>query len=176
MIEEYLEEEFLNLTNNEIIDDQLEQAFLTTAIDALNPSNAICVEADSTIKNSILIMQENKVGSLVITKKDKIVGIVTERDLLLKFHLVETINYQDPISRLMTADPVILHDNDPIIYALHNMYVGEFRHIPVMDPTNSIIKMISIKDINQFLLMFYEDIIQNITGEPFRGTIHREGA
>lgn len=176
MIEEYLEEEFLHLTSSEQNVDLLEEAFLTTAINALNPSDAICVDCKLSIRNSILIMQENKVGSLVVTRNNKIFGIITERDLLLKFHLDDNIDYHNPISILMTPDPVVLYMTDPLIYALHNMYVGEFRHIPIIDPTSAVLKIISIKDVNQFLLMFYEDIIQNITGEPFRGIANREGA
>ena len=77
---------------------------------------------------------------------------------------------------VMRADPIALQREDPIIHALHNMQVGGYRHIPIVDREQRPVSVVSIKDVVRFFLSHFADDVHNVTPVPFRGAVPREGA
>ncbi|MBT3984117.1 MAG: CBS domain-containing protein [Bacteriovoracaceae bacterium] len=134
------------------------------------------VEESTTIEAAIKIMQENHFGSLIIIKNGKLSGIVTERDILMKACLKIDNWSKTPVSQIMTADPVSLQATDMIAHVLHNMHVGGFRHIPIVNESGEPISLVSIKDIVSFVIEHFPPEIINVVSHPFRGKSIREGA
>lgn len=142
----------------------------------LSPSRAICLDELATVSQAIEEMQHNKIGSVLITKSGIITGIFTERDVLMKI-IGKVDNWKDEsIRNYMTSDPTCLRMSDAIAYALHNMHFGGFRHVPIVDNNQKPIAIVSIKDINNYLMDYFPNEIDNIMDEPFRGKSIREGA
>ena len=56
-----------------------------------------------------------------------------------------------PISSVMTPKPATLKESAKIAFALHNMDVGGYRHIPVLDENDKLTGVISIRDILAYL-------------------------
>lgn len=77
-------------------------------------------------------MQEHETGCVLVVEKDQLVGILTERDVLLKAAGDKTDLSAVAVKDLMTQDPVILREEDTIAVALHKMSIGGFRHIPLV--------------------------------------------
>jgi predicted transcriptional regulator len=134
------------------------------------------IDVSSTIGDAIKIMQENKVGSVAITKEKKLAGIFTERDVLLKVLGSDKYDMDTNITEVMTKDPVYLLKDDKIAYLMHNMHVGGFRHIPIVDENKEPVTIISIKGVNSFILDFFPESVMNITSRPYRGSSKREDA
>jgi CBS domain-containing protein len=65
-----------------------------------------------------------------VTVDDRLVGIFTDRDAVVKAAGKDLDAYK--VRDFMTADPVVLRHDDPIALAIHKMAVGGFRHIPVI--------------------------------------------
>ena len=83
---------------------------------------------------------------------------------------------KETVKSIMTPNPTSLLGSDMIAYVMNNMHVGGYRHVPIVDENNVPISMISIKDVMSFILEYFPEEIQNITGEPFRGEHLRESA
>ena len=121
-------------------------------------------------------MQQKKIGSVLITKKGKLAGIITERDILNK-----VIGKMDdfktrPVTDAMTPNPLRLMPGDMIAYVMNNMHVGGYRHVPIVNEKDEPISIISIKDVMTFILDYFPEDVTNTVGEPYRGPAHREGA
>ena len=82
----------------------------------------------------------------MIIEGDTLTGIFSERDVLYKLvgkkHLLHTIQTK----KVMTPRPVTLNLDDSIRFALHQMSVGGFRHIPIVSP-NQPQRIISARDV-----------------------------
>jgi len=83
------------------------------------------------VREAISAMQAAGVGSVLVTKDGRLVGIFTERDALLKVAGAAQGTMDAPVGELMTTDPVVLREDDSIAVAIHKMAVGGFRHIPL---------------------------------------------
>ena len=91
-------------------------------------------------------MQEHRVASVLVKEGGKLVGILTERDVLLKAAGADVDLNALTVRELMTPDPVVLKDSDTLAVALHNMSVGGFRHIPVISGGEAK-RVLSIRDV-----------------------------
>jgi CBS domain-containing protein len=80
------------------------------------------------------------------------------------------------VSDAMTADPITLRADDPIVYAAHNMQIGGYRHIPIVDENDAPVSIVSIKDVVRYVLSHFPEDVYNITQEPYRGPVTRESA
>ena len=76
-------------------------------------------------------MQEAEADCVLVTVDDRLVGIFTDRDAVVKAagKRLDAFHVRD----FMTPDPVVLRHDDPIAIAIHKMAVGGFRHIPIVD-------------------------------------------
>lgn len=130
---------------------------------------AITIEASGTIREAVRLMREHGFGAVLATKQGKLVGILTERDVIYKLVGVVDDFLDQPVSSAMTKDPIALLEDDAIVYVAHNMHVGGYRHVPVVDAEGRPISVVSIKDVARFVLGHFPDEVINTVPEPYRG-------
>ena len=93
-------------------------------------------------------MKENGEGAvLVVSPEDgTLIGICTERDLAFKV-LAEGLDaHTTPVRSVMTANPQSIGPDKPFGHALHLMYEGGFRHMPVVLEDGRPIGILSARD------------------------------
>jgi CBS domain-containing protein len=88
-------------------------------------------------------MNERRVGAVVVTEGDRLVGIVTERDVL---RAVATGSVDGPVSEAMTHSPETVGPDESAGHAAALMIHGGFRHLPVVDG-GDVVGMVSIRDL-----------------------------
>lgn len=124
----------------------------------LGPKEPIFVPADATVSETIARMSERRIGAVLVGSVDDLRGIVSERDVLLRFADRYDAVKDSPISEFMTPDPAIVEADAPIAFALNQMHVGDFRHLPVVRD-GTLIGMVSLRDVVRFLSDTYPDLI-----------------
>jgi CBS domain-containing protein len=89
------------------------------------------IDAGTSVSEAIQRMHDEGLDCLLVTSDDRLVGIFTDRDAVLKAagRDLDAFDVRD----LMTRDPVVLRAGDTIAIAIHKMAVGGFRHIPIID-------------------------------------------
>jgi CBS domain-containing protein len=170
---EYLEEELERLS--EAPDRVLSRESFMLPIENLFSKPALTIDVSEPVSRAITLMRESEYGAVAVTREGKLAGLLTER--LLICNVIGVIdNYeQRRAGDVMRPDPIALQREDPIIHALHNMQVGGYRHIPIVDDQQRPVSVVSIKDVVRFILSHFADDVHNVTPVPFRGTAPREG-
>ena len=153
--------EGLEFDNEEEL-DMADAVKIQDPISSLNLAAPLVVECGTSLKNALNLLQEEKKNCLLVVDNDKLKGIITERDILLKvtgkgfdFELVT-------VDEHMTSDPEFLTDEDPIAYALNKMHVGGFRHVPIVDDHMCPAGLISISDIISTIADYFSMEIINL--------------
>lgn len=136
----------------------------------------VTVETTCSIEKVLQKMQEHNIGSVVCIENSKLAGIVTERDFLMKVTGKIKDLQKTNVEEIMTPNPQALMAKDEIAYLLNNMHVGGYRHVPIVNAENEPISIVSIKDVVSWVLDHFPQEIINLTGEPYRGPVNREGA
>jgi len=135
----------------------------------------------ATVKDAMQAMQRRHRGCVVITADGKptsqLVGIFTERDILLKVIDCGRNPATIPLGDVMTRDPETLALDAKLAWALNMMSVGGFRHLPVTDHQGRPALIISVRDIVEFLVESFPSEILNLPPDFGRQTVHeRDGA
>jgi len=126
----------------------IDRQTLRQPIGVLHPRVPLALAADRPLREAVDVMREHRVGCVLVVEDGRLVGIVTERDLLLK---LERADLEQPVANLMTPDPDVLSADDPIAYALNRMADGGYRHIPLVDGEGRPTGIVSVRDVVQYL-------------------------
>src|SRR3954467_3008122 len=101
-------------------------------IERLWPQSPSKVSPDTTVGEVLTKMVNERIGCVMVVENDKLVGIFSERDALMKLNVDAAKFLKRPISQFMTTHPVTPKTNDKIAFALHKMNVGGYRHVPIL--------------------------------------------
>ena len=98
-------------------------------------------------------MLQRGVGSLVVlNSKKEPVGIVTDRDLVLRCVAAGQDLQDAQVKDLMTPAPRVVSEQTPIEEALGIMRSGTFRRLPVVDGEGKLLGIVSVDDILRLLV------------------------
>ncbi len=135
------------------------------------------VKPGETVAAAIDAMVSSGIGCALIVDDDKLIGLFSERDVLLKIAAKGLDPAAVNVSDVMTPGPVCLQHDDEIAYALNKMAVGGYRHVPVLNDEGVPEAIVSMRDIVNYIVQFYPEEILTLPDSP-RGNItsQREGA
>ena len=114
---------------------------------------AIHCEPELSLVNAIATLKSANVGSLVVVEGTRVVGIFTERDVLKKCAL-QDIPINAKISDFMTRNPVCVQRFETLGSVLNKMKAGKFRHIIITDSYGNLEKVVSQREILDYLLNY----------------------
>jgi CBS domain-containing protein len=97
------------------------------------------------------LMVAKGIGCVLVVEDGKLLGIFSERDALLKLNVEAPQLAAQPVSAFMTANPQTLKSSAKIAFAVHNMVLGGYRHIPIVDDEGHATSLISARDILRYL-------------------------
>ena len=105
----------------------------------------LTLEPESTLRLAAKVMKARGVGSAVVIEREKVAGIITERDIL---HAVADHVDLDhvPVSEIMTPDVVSGAPGWDIVRAVRTMIDGGFRHLLVMEMDDPV-GIVSLRDL-----------------------------
>ena len=105
----------------------------------------VSIDETKTIKEAASMMNEARIGSIIITKDDTPVGILTERDFVTKITAKE-IPLSTPLSEVMTKPLLAVGPNQTVWEAAEIMKNMEIHRVAVQEG-NKIIGMVTTTDL-----------------------------
>jgi CBS domain-containing protein len=140
---------------------------------------AICIDPSASLRAAVEEMNEHSVGCVLVVDatSGRLVGVLTERDLLTRVIPQQRDIDATKVKELMTADPECLTLDDGIAYALNKMSVGGFRHIPLVDAEGRPTGVVSMRNVVDFIVDLFPQEVLNLPPAPALGISRsREGA
>jgi len=131
--------------------DELERALAEDALTDMDITPFEAVPPTMLVGEAVQRMASSSIYSMMIVEDGKLVGIFTERDVLTKVaEQYETVREQ-PISSVMTPNPVSVYDIEPPAKALNLMTIGGFRHIPVLNADDKVVGIVGPQRTSTYL-------------------------
>ena len=128
--------------------------------DIVQPTEVSSVGAGVTITVAAKLMSDKRIAALTVTDDDgKLIGIVTERDVVFRGVAAGLDPTVSTIDDIMTANPDTLSPNDSAADALELMQTRKYRHLPVVDNGNCI-AVVSIRDLFSSVKQSLEESIK----------------
>ena len=118
---------------------------------------------ESLAKTAKLMEQEN-IGTVVVTVEGRPAGIVTDRDLALAT-CVHRASPDDAIGLVMTSPVSTLREDEDILDATKQMMVQSVRRLAVVDERERLVGVVSVDDLIPFLSRALQNIAEGIQAE-----------
>jgi CBS domain-containing protein len=104
------------------------------AILAAKGGDIICIEPTADLAAAAKLLSTHRIGALVVLDAGgRLVGILSERDIVRTMADVGSAVLQLPVAQVMTRNVSTCDVNDSISSVMDRMTKGKFRHMPVLD-------------------------------------------
>jgi len=132
--------------------------------DILNAKGSTVVTAPPTlpVTDALAILNEKRIGSILIVEGGAIAGILSERDVVRALAKRGPACLEGTVSQMMTAKVVTCGPQQSIAEVMGIMTQGRFRHVPVV-ADGRLAGMVSIGDVVKFRLEETEEEVRQMT-------------
>ena len=135
-----------NALQNHAISDSNSMWLYKGLEDVINKS-PVSADVETSITVAAQIMTNQKVSSLLVTREDKLIGIITDRDLRSRV-VAASLDTHLPVSQIMTTNPAQITENRTLFDALALMTERNIHHLPVIDQQTLVpLGMVTASDI-----------------------------
>lgn len=118
-----------------------------SAILASKGRDLVSIEPNASLASAVALLAEKRIGAVLILGADRrVVGILSERDIVRVLAERGSAALSEPISQTMTRRVLTCTETDTVASIMERMTEGKFRHLPVVDQGRTI-GIISIGDV-----------------------------
>jgi CBS domain-containing protein len=110
------------------------------------PSDIVSVEAETRVSDAVALLARKKIGAMPVLDGDRVVGIMSERDIIYCLSSDGAAVLDWPVSRVMTAPAITIESRVSVLAALSQMTKRRIRHLPVVDG-EKLVGFVSIGDL-----------------------------
>ena len=116
------------------------------SLERLCKQEVVTIPPDATVLEAAKLMQANHVGCLVVTTDARPIGILTDRDIVLKIVAGEKKAAETPVSKIMTTNPTMVNVNYDVLDAARLMRNRGVRRLPVVNEHRLLFGIITMDD------------------------------
>jgi CBS domain-containing protein len=117
---------------------------------ATKGTHVLSVGPEATVLDAALLMNEHKIGSLMVLDGGQLLGIITERDILQRVVVPRRDPGETTVLDVMTTEVICCQPHTAIDEARGVMKNRRIRHLPVVDDARRLCGLISIGDLNAY--------------------------
>lgn len=110
---------------------------------------------------ALIIMAKFKIGALIVMNKNKMVGIISERDYAREMILERRSSKDTLVKEIMTKKVISLSANDTFEKGLEVMTKKRIRHMPIMDGKD-LVGMVSQGDLVKEMIAYQKELIAEL--------------
>lgn len=109
--------------------------------------NVASLNPEDTVEHAAQLMKEYNIGSLPICNEEKVIGIITDRDIATRSSAEGENVQKQTVRDIMTSNPVTIKSDMDIKDAARIMSERQIRRLPVVE-SNSLVGMLSLGDVS----------------------------
>jgi CBS domain-containing protein len=130
----------------------VERGLMTDRVTELNPRIPIVIPGTASVRVALETLTKHGIGSVLVSdEQGNVVGILSERDCVVRLGPDFGKLLDRPVSEFMTIGPQTLPSDAKVAFAVQRMDVGGYRHLPLRGPSGAVAGVISVRDILNYL-------------------------
>ncbi|GJL86220.1 MAG: inosine-5-monophosphate dehydrogenase [Micavibrio sp.] len=134
------------------------------------------VPPETTLRDAARIMRDNDVGFLPIGENDRMVGIITDRDITVRAVAEGFHPQSDTVRSVMTPGPFYCYEDQNVAEICDNMSFIKVRRLPVVSRDKRLVGVVSLGDLAQICQKAQTgDALRQITNHGQASQIKAEG-
>jgi CBS domain-containing protein len=110
----------------------------------------VTIDSDATVMKAVSLMNENEIGCLIVTRRGKAVGILTERDLLTRVIAKSKNPKKTKVREVMTKPLISGRPDMDLEDATKLMFKMKIKKLPVVEHEGKLAGLITLTDVARF--------------------------
>lgn len=106
-----------------------------------------CLNSDDSVERAAQLMKQYDVGSIPVCQQNKVIGIVTDRDIALRSIAEGKDTKRQKVQEIMSSNPVVGNPDMDVEDAARIMSQKQIRRLPIVD-NNSLVGIVALGDIS----------------------------
>ena len=135
------------------------------SLERICTKNVVTISPDASVLEAAKLMRSKHVGCLVVVDDARPVGILTDRDIVLKTIAAEQKPAGTPVKTVMTANPTMVNVNYDLLDAVRLMRNRGVRRLPIVNERRHLLGIVTMDDL---LTAFSAEV------GDLAGTVHKE--
>jgi CBS domain-containing protein len=111
-------------------------------------AHADWVSADTPVNEVARMMQKDDIGAIPVGKDDKLIGMITDRDIAIRVVAAGRDPAKTTAEEVMTKDIIYCRTHETVEDAIHLMDQKKIRRLPVINDKQRLVGMLSLGDIS----------------------------
>lgn len=104
--------------------------------------------ADMPVSEVAKMMQKDDIGAIPVGKDDKLIGMITDRDIALRVVADGRDPAKTTVEQVMSKGIVFCRTHETVEDAIHLMDQKKIRRLPVIDENKRLVGMLSLGDVS----------------------------
>lgn len=154
---------------------QIVEKLREVSVSRLDISGFVRSSADTSIAEVLKLLRTTKVSAVLVVDGDELLGIFTERDVLIKI-AGNPETWQRPVADFMTRNPHVMPSDLSVNEALLLMTEGHYRNMPILDAEGRVVGNLQQHEVIRFLTDLMPREVYNLPPDPDRVATTKEGA
>jgi CBS domain-containing protein len=121
---------------------------------------------DDTLESAARLMEEQDFGSLPVAENDRLVGMVTDRDIAIRAVARGLIPRESTVREIMSAEIKYVYDDESVRDVATAMGDLQIRRLPVLDRSKRLVGIVSLGDLALTKSTSAGDALQAIAEAP----------
>jgi CBS domain-containing protein len=109
----------------------------------------VSITADQSVADAVAVFAEKRIGAVPVVEGEKVIGIMSERDLVHCVAAAGSAALDKSVASVMTSPPITVEPNHSILGALGLMTKRRIRHLPVVEG-DRMVGFVSIGDLVKY--------------------------
>jgi CBS domain-containing protein len=110
------------------------------------PRDIVSVEAGTLVRDAVALLARKRIGAMPVLEGERVVGIMSERDVIYCLSSDGAAMLDWPVGRVMTAPAITIEPGVSALAALSQMTKRRIRHLPVVEG-DRLVGFVSIGDL-----------------------------
>jgi CBS domain-containing protein len=106
--------------------------------------DVVSIQSDQTVLNAVNLMNENKIGCLVVLENGIVVGIVTERDMMERVVAVSAEPAKTFVRQVMSKPVVTVEPETLLEEAVELMFEHRIKKLPVVERSDTDARLVGL--------------------------------
>ncbi len=136
-------------------EDPLEQALAEETVSAIRHEPYVRIPPDTSVQAAVEKLAGLHVACLLVEQEGKLVGVFSDRDVLSRVAEEYDQLKDQPVSEVMTNNPIYVYETDSPAAALAVMAVAGYRHVPVLNLDDQLVGIVSPQRVTAFLHRYF---------------------
>jgi CBS domain-containing protein len=113
-------------------------------------AHVLTIGQEASVLQAALVMNEHKIGAVVVVDESRVIGMFTERDVLRRVVGEQRDPTKTLVADVMTTEVICCTPQTTIEEARWAMKDRRIRHLPLVDSDHRLLGLVSIGDLNAF--------------------------